>query len=115
MPTGISDNGEEEEEVAAKLSAQERQAALAGLPGWTWDETREAISQSFRFADFSAAFGFMTRVALAAEQADHHPEWFNVWNRVDISLTTHSAKGLTNKDVALARKIEMLAAPAPAP
>ena len=95
--------------MTAKLSETERDAALADLPGWTWDAERDAISRRFRFADFSAAFGFMTRVALAAEQADHHPEWTNVWNRVDVTLTTHDAAGLTAKDVALARKMDALA------
>jgi len=95
--------------VTAKLSETERDAALADLPGWTWDAERDAISRRFRFADFSAAFGFMTRVALAAEQAEHHPEWTNVWNRVDVTLTTHDAAGLTAKDVALARKMDALA------
>ena len=101
-----------------KLTAQEREAALAQLDGWRWDEARDAIARSFRFADFSQAFAFMTRVALAAEAADHHPEWSNVWNRVDILLTTHSARGLTAKDVALAKRIDALAAQlasAPAP
>ena len=82
------------------------EAALRELPGWTYDEARGGIARSFRFRDFSEAFAFMTRVALAAEQADHHPEWSNVWNRVDILLTTHSAGGLTQKDVALAKKME---------
>ncbi len=100
--------------MATRLGGEERERALAGLPGWAWDEARDAIAKSFRFADFSAAFGFMTRVALAAEQADHHPEWFNVWNRVDIALTTHSANGLTEKDIALAQRIEALAASASA-
>ena len=95
--------------MTAKLSETERDAALADLPGWTWDAERDAISRRFRFADFSAAFGFMTRVALAAEQAEHHPEWTNVWNRVDVTLTTHDAAGLTAKDVALARKMDALA------
>lgn len=82
-------------------------AALAGtLPAWTLDG--EALVRSFRFADFSAAFAFMTRVALLAEKADHHPEWSNVWNRVDIRLTTHDAGGLTDRDVALARAIDAL-------
>ena len=89
-----------------KLNASEREAALSGLPGWSWDGERDAISRSFRFADFSAAFAFMTRVALAAEQADHHPEWSNVWNKVDVLLTTHDAGGLTAKDVALAKRID---------
>lgn len=96
--------------MAERIQAQERDAALRELTGWRWDEERDAIARSFRFADFSAAFGFMTRVALAAERADHHPEWSNVWNRVDILLTTHSAGGLTRKDMALARAIEALAA-----
>jgi 4a-hydroxytetrahydrobiopterin dehydratase len=102
-----------EEEVTAMrsplLNQAERDAALADLPGWSWDAAREGIAKSFRFADFRAAFGFMTQIALAAERADHHPEWFNVWNRVDILLTTHSAGGLTGQDVALARTIEAVA------
>ena len=98
--------------MAERLGMEEREAALARLPGWQWVEERDAIAKSFRFADFSEAFGFMTRVALAAEQADHHPEWTNVWNRVDIVLTTHSAKGLTAKDIELAHRIEALAAAA---
>jgi 4a-hydroxytetrahydrobiopterin dehydratase len=81
---------------------------LAALPGWTHEAGRDAIARSLRFADFSEAFAFMTRVALEAEKADHHPEWTNVWNRVDILLTTHSAGGLTEKDVALARKIDAI-------
>ena len=92
--------------MAEKLSSEERSAALAELPGWSWDESRDAISRTLKFRDFSEAFAFMTRVAMAAEQADHHPEWSNVWNRVDILLTTHSAGGLTQKDVALAKRIE---------
>lgn len=96
----------------AKLSEDERAEALAALPGWRPDPARDGIARRFIFKDFSAAFGFMTRVALAAERADHHPEWTNVWNRVDILLTTHSAGGLTRKDIALARRIEALAATA---
>jgi 4a-hydroxytetrahydrobiopterin dehydratase len=92
--------------VAAILSESERAAALVDLPGWTYDEPRNGIAKSFRFADFSAAFAFMTRVALAAEKADHHPDWSNVWNRVDILLSTHSAGGVTAKDAALASAIE---------
>lgn len=92
------------------LSEAERAAALADLPGWSWDPDRAAIVRSFRFADFNAAFGFMTQVALSAERADHHPEWCNVWNKVDIALTTHSAGGLTAKDVALAGTIDRIAA-----
>ena len=95
----------------AVLTAAERDAALAALPGWSYDAGRNGIARSFRFADFNAAFGFMTRVALAAEKADHHPDWSNVWNRVDILLSTHSAGGITEKDMALARAIDRLAAP----
>ncbi len=94
--------------MTAKLTEAEREAALATLPGWTWDAERDAITRRFRFADFSAAFGFMTRVALAAEQADHHPEWTNLWNRVDVTLTTHDAGGLTARDVALALAIDAI-------
>lgn len=94
----------------ALLSDSERDAALGGLPGWTFDAARNGIAKSFKFADFSAAFAFMARVALAAEKADHHPDWSNVWNRVDILLSTHSAGGVTGKDVALATTIEGLLA-----
>ena len=93
-----------------QLAPDARAAALAELPGWTFDEARRGIARSFRFSDFSEAFSFMTRVALAAEQADHHPEWSNVWNRVDILLTTHSEGGFTEKDAALARRIDGFAA-----
>ncbi len=90
------------------LSEAERVDALDGLPDWDYDEARDAISRSFTFPDFSAAFAFMTRVALLAEKADHHPEWSNVWNRVDILLTTHDAGGLSERDVAMAEAIEAL-------
>ena len=93
----------------AKLNEQERGEALAALPGWTHDPERDAIRKRFVFRDFGEAFAFMTRVALEAEKADHHPEWSNVWNKVDILLTTHDAGGLTTRDVALARKIEAIA------
>mgnify|MGYP000064715599 CR=1 FL=1 len=82
---------------------------LKGLPLWTLEAGGRAISRSLRFADFSAAFGFMTRAALAAEKADHHPEWSNVWNRVDIRLTTHDAGGLTTRDFDLAAVIDAAA------
>jgi 4a-hydroxytetrahydrobiopterin dehydratase len=84
-------------------------AALKSLPGWTSAPGRDALTKGFRFADFSAAFGFMTRVALAAEAMDHHPEWTNVYNRVEITLTTHSSGGVTALDLALARTIDRLA------
>lgn len=77
--------------------------ALPQLSGWLAVEGRDAISKSYRFADFNAAFGFMTRVALKADRMDHHPEWSNVYNKVDVVLTTHDAKGVTEKDVELAR------------
>lgn len=93
-----------------KLTKEEREAALAELGGWTMDDERDAIRKSFRFKDFGQTFAFMTRVALAAEKADHHPEWTNVWNKVDILLTTHSAGGLTRRDVDLAKSIDVAAA-----
>ncbi|WP_294394617.1 4a-hydroxytetrahydrobiopterin dehydratase [uncultured Sphingomonas sp.] len=88
------------------LNETERADALDGLPDWDYDEGRDAISRRFAFADFSEAFAFMTRVALLAERADHHPEWSNVWNRVDILLTTHDCGGLSARDVALAQAID---------
>jgi len=94
----------------ALLTEAEREEALKALPGWAYDAERIGIAKGFKFADFNAAFGFMTRVALAAERADHHPDWSNVWNRVDILLSTHSAGGVTEKDIALAKAIEAAAA-----
>ena len=94
----------------ALLSESEREEALAGLAGWRYDAGRRGIAKSFRFGDFGEAFAFMARVALEAEKADHHPDWTNVWNRVDILLSTHSAGGVTEKDIALARRIEAIAA-----
>jgi 4a-hydroxytetrahydrobiopterin dehydratase len=91
------------------LGDQEREAALRALPHWRYDEAARAISRAFRFGDFGEAFAFMTRVALAAEKADHHPDWSNSWNKVEIALTTHSAGGVTAKDLALARAIDALA------
>ena len=91
-----------------RLSEAERNEALRSLGHWLHDEKRDAIRRSISFHDFAAAFAFMTRVALAAEKAGHHPEWTNVWNRVDIVLTTHDAGGLTQRDLALARLIDSL-------
>lgn len=91
-----------------RLTDGERAAALAELPDWRLVEERDAIVREFRFADFSQAWGFMTRVALVAEAADHHPEWSNVYNRVTIALTTHDADGLSERDVAMARAIDAL-------
>ena len=90
------------------LSDAERADALDGLPDWDLDDGRDAITRSFKFADFSEAFAFMTRVALLAEKADHHPEWSNIWNRVDILLTTHDAGGLSTRDIAMAQAIDTL-------
>ena len=83
--------------------------ALAELPGWSAVEGRDAIARSFRFETFNEAFGWMTRVALFAEKLDHHPEWFNVYNRVDVILTTHDADGVTALDIQLARFMEKAA------
>lgn len=92
-----------------RLTDAERDAALAELSGWSLRADGLAIERSLKFKDFGEAFGFMTRVAIHADKADHHPEWFNVYNRVDITLTTHDAGGLSTRDVAMARAIgEML-------
>ena len=90
------------------LSESERTAALKRLAGWRANADGAAIEREFKFKDFSEAFGFMTRVALLAQAADHHPEWSNVWNRVDITLTTHDAGGLSHRDVAMAEAIDDL-------
>lgn len=82
--------------------------ALLALPGWTAADGRDAIARTYLFNDFNAAFGFMTRVALAAERMDHHPEWFNVYNRVDVVLSTHDAGGVTELDVQMARLMDAL-------
>jgi len=89
--------------MVEQLSDEERGEALDELDEWDYDEGRDAISRSITFADFSEAFAFMTRVALLAEKHDHHPEWSNVWNRVDITLTTHDVGGLSHRDIDLAR------------
>ncbi len=94
--------------MIAKLSDAERSAALAHLPAWTHEPQRDALTRQFKFDDFSAAFAFMTRVALLAEKADHHPEWSNVYNRVGILLTTHDADGLSRRDIDLAMAIDAL-------
>ncbi|HKU98522.1 MAG TPA: 4a-hydroxytetrahydrobiopterin dehydratase [Vineibacter sp.] len=88
--------------MPTKLSGAQRTQALAGLDGWREVDGRDAITKSFRFADFNAAFAFMTRAALTAEKMDHHPEWFNVYNRVEVTLSTHDAGGVTDLDVTLA-------------
>ena len=91
-----------------QLDEDERAAALDTLGEWDYDDARDAITRQFMFADFVEAFGFMTRVAILAEKADHHPEWSNVYNRVEVLLTTHDAGGLSTRDVALAKAIDAL-------
>lgn len=88
--------------MAEKLDVSARDEALLKLNGWELVEGREAIAKTFQFADFNAAFGFMSRAALKAEAMNHHPEWFNVWNKVDVTLSTHDAGGLTELDFELA-------------
>jgi 4a-hydroxytetrahydrobiopterin dehydratase len=92
-----------------KLDAKARAAALKELPEWREAEGREAITCTFRFKDFNAAFGFMARVALLAEKMDHHPEWFNVYNRVEVTLATHDSGGVTEKDIAMAKAMDAYA------
>lgn len=93
-----------------KLQGDARSSALADLPGWQEVEGRDAITKSYRFKSFNEAWGFMSRVAMAAEKMDHHPEWFNVYNLVEVTLSTHDAGGLTEQDVKLAQKMERFAA-----
>lgn len=89
-----------------KLTPAERARLLPTLDGWSLATRKDGIEKSFRFADFIEAFAFMARVALLAEKADHHPEWSNVYNRVDILLTTHDADGLSMRDIDLAKAID---------
>lgn len=98
--------------MTTRLTDAERAAGLAALSGWSLVPGRDAITRRYQFKDFSEAFGFMTRVALAAERMNHHPEWFNVWNRVEITLSTHDAGGLTRLDLDLAAALDRLAAAA---
>ena len=95
--------------MTARLTGKPRSNALASLKKWKEVPGRDAIRRSLKFADFNQAWGFMARVALAAEKADHHPEWSNVYNKVEIVLSTHDAGGLSAKDVALAKVIDSLA------
>ena len=96
--------------MATKLTDERRRVALTGLAAWRLVAGREAIARSFQFKDFNAAFGFMTRVALVAEKLDHHPEWSNVWNKVEVTLSTHDAGGLTEHDIQLATAMDAFAA-----
>lgn len=93
-----------------KLSESERAQALQALPAWQYDALRGAIGQTYQFADFNQAFGFMAQVALAAEKHNHHPEWSNVYNRVSITWTTHDVDGLSTNDIAMARWCDQVAA-----
>lgn len=95
--------------MAQKLDDAARNGLANRLPGWTRTEGRDALHRTFTFPDFNAAFGFMARAALMAEKLDHHPEWTNVWNRVDVTLSTHSAGGLTDLDVKLALAMDKIA------
>ena len=95
--------------MVQKLSSDARKAALARLKGWSDVAGRDAISKTFNFRDFNEAFGFMTRVALIAEKMDHHPEWSNVYKTVAVTLSTHDAGGLTERDIALAEAMDKLA------
>ncbi len=94
--------------MAEKLAGDERIEALGSLDGWSEVEGRDAICKTFQFRNFVEAFGWMTKAALEAEKADHHPEWFNVYRTVDVTLATHDAGGVTEKDIALARRMDTL-------
>ena len=96
--------------MATKLQGAPRAEALKGLKGWTEVAGRDAIKKSLKFGDFSQAFGFMSRVALMAEKLDHHPEWSNVYNRVEVTLSTHDAGGVTELDIKLAGFIDTISA-----
>ncbi|MEM8878529.1 MAG: 4a-hydroxytetrahydrobiopterin dehydratase [Pseudomonadota bacterium] len=98
--------------MTQRLTDDERESALAALNGWALVDGRDAISKRFGFPDFNAAFGFMGRVAMVAEKMDHHPEWSNVYNSVEITLSTHDAGGLTTLDINLAHSIDHIAAQA---
>jgi len=90
------------------LNEETRASELMALPDWEMVKGRDAIKKTFQFKDFNEAFGFMTRVALKADQMDHHPEWFNVYNRVEVTLSTHDANGLTMRDIELAKFMDGL-------
>jgi 4a-hydroxytetrahydrobiopterin dehydratase len=96
--------------MVEKLSAEARQSALKGLSGWSEASGGGAIARKFTFKDFNEAFGFMSRVALAAEKNDHHPEWRNVYRTVEVSLSTHDAGGVTARDIDLAKTMNAIAA-----
>ncbi|MBO6506356.1 MAG: 4a-hydroxytetrahydrobiopterin dehydratase [Kordiimonadaceae bacterium] len=89
-----------------EMTDAERDAALATIDGWTYDPNAKAITKTFTFKDFSEAWGFMNRAALLAEKMDHHPEWFNVYNRVEVKMTTHDADGVTSWDIDMATAMD---------
>ncbi|MEO8280706.1 MAG: 4a-hydroxytetrahydrobiopterin dehydratase [Ideonella sp.] len=91
-----------------KLQADQAREALASLAGWKYDAKRDAITREFRFADFAEAFAFMSELAMVAERSNHHPEWFNVYNRVDITLTSHDVGGLSQRDIDWARHADKI-------
>ncbi|TNE35297.1 MAG: 4a-hydroxytetrahydrobiopterin dehydratase [Alphaproteobacteria bacterium] len=95
--------------MTMKLAEDDIDFALKSLPGWSKVAGREAIARNFRFKNFNEAFAFMTRVAMKAEKMDHHPEWFNVFNRLDVTLATHDVDGLSDKDIELARYMNKIA------
>ena len=95
--------------MADKLTGSARTSALAKLRGWSEVKGRDAINKKFSFKDFNEAFGFMLRAALIAEKLDHHPEWFNVYNRVEVTLSTHDAGGVTARDIKLAEEMDRIA------
>jgi 4a-hydroxytetrahydrobiopterin dehydratase len=97
--------------MAEKLTGDARKAGLGKLDGWNEVSGRDAITKKFAFKDFNEAFGFMARAALVAEKMDHHPEWFNVYNKVEVTLATHDAGGVTERDLKLAQEMDRLAAP----
>lgn len=99
--------------MAEKLTRDARKSALAKLPSWSEAKNRDAITRQFTFRDFNEAFGFMARAALIAEKLDHHPEWFNVYDKVEVTLSTHDAGGVTERDIALAEAMNRLAEAAP--
>src|SRR5215469_11941783 len=109
MPPAFAAADNVESRMSQKLSGEARKSALVRLKGWSETSGRDAISKKFVFADFNQAFGFMTRAALVAEKMDHHPEWFNVYKTVEVTLSTHDAGGLTDRDVTLAETMDKFA------
>jgi 4a-hydroxytetrahydrobiopterin dehydratase len=93
--------------IENRTQSQDVESFIQKNKGWTHDKARPALRKEFLFKDFSQAFGFMTRVALLAEQMNHHPEWFNVYNRIDVTLTTHDSGGISDKDFLLAKAMDM--------